>query len=555
MRQQEQKTRQQKRMLRGSLVTGIGTLLSRFLGMLRDAATAAMLGMSSGGVMDAFVFAFRLPEVARRMFGEGSFSTSFIPVFAKLWNEDRTRAWQLFTVALCRIFLILTAFVLFGELACWLGLMLFEPTSKVYLAAHLMSVMLPYLILISLAAICAATLQTLGYFAIVSAIPMVLNIIWLAGILVVAPMLSDDPAGRCYLLALCVLLAGFAQFLIQIPVLRRLGGRFDFNGKAVAPEMRTMLRNMLPTMLGLMSVQLDILAASILAWIFSGPPGVPIRWLGRIVEYPLHAGSVAAIYYSERLFEFPQGLIGMAIATAIYPLISRHAAKKDFQAISDDLGLAVRLQFALGIPAGIGLILFRIPLAHLLYQRGAFTPTDTFRTADMIFWFGFAVWAICTIPVMVRGFYAVGDVRTPLRIAIGCGFLNLLLCLALIWPLQEEGIAIGIAFSAMVQATLLINRYSKKHGLLRFRDIASRVVAALVSSLFMAVAVALTMKAIPGNDSIADILHIVGGGTVGLCVYLVLYRIFGGREIGIFFRGKERERFKRFSPKRRRKRK
>lgn len=538
-------------MLRGTLVTGAGTLVSRVLGMLRDAATAAMLGMSSGGVMDAFVFAFRLPDVARRIFGEGSLSVGFIPVFAKLRHENPEKAWALFSVTLFHVFLFLTAFVVVGEGVCWAALAFFEKTSKVYLAAHLMSVMLPYLILICMAALCAAALQTLGRFAVVSLVPIVLNLVWLGGILFVVPLWTDDPAGRCYLLALCVLLAGIIQFCIQLPVLFKLGFRFRLDFSGVRSEMGTVLRNTPASMIGLMSIQLNLLVASALCWAFSGPADVPIRWLGRLVDYPLHAGSVSAIYYSERLFEFPQGLIGMAVATAIYPLISRHAAGKDYRALSEDLSLAVRLQFALGIPAGVGLMLLSHRLAHLLYQRGAFTPMDTYRTADMIFWFGFGVWAFCTIPVMVRGFYAVGDIRTPLRVGLACGGLNLLLCGFLIWPLREKGIAVAISLSAAVQSSVLIFRYSQKHGMIRLRTLFAAAVRALLASLFMAAVAGTIMECLPGRDSLADLQHIFAAGGVGALVYLVSYRVFGGREIGLLVRGEERRRNKKTVPKRR----
>lgn len=529
-------------MLRGALVTGAGTLISRFLGMLRDMATAAMLGMSSGGVMDAFVFAFRLPDVARRMFGEGAVSISFIPEFTKLWQEDREKAGKLFSLMLCWVFVILVGFVLLGELTCWAALQFFETTSKVFLAAHLLSVMLPYLVLICMAAVCAAALQTLGRFAVVTTVPMILNIVWLFAILAVAPRMTDDPAMRCYILALSVLAAGFLQFLVQCPLLRRLGVRFLFDPKPVASTMRTILRNTFPTMIGLMTIQLNLLAASMLAWALSGPQGTSIRWLGRVVEYPLHAGAVAAIYYSERLFEFPQGMIGLALASTIYPLISRHAAKKDYRALSDDLGLAVRLQFILGIPAGAGLMLLSGRLAHLLYQRGAFTPADTARTADMIFCFGLGVWAFCAIPVMVRGFFAIGDIRTPLRVGLGCGLLNVLLCLGLIWPFREQGIALAVTSAAALQAVALVLLYSRKHGILPLRPILLSVARALAAAFIMSVAVVVTMKAIPGSDSLADILHIAAAGIVGLVVYILCFRIFGGHELSILMRGRERER-------------
>ncbi len=528
-----------KKMLRGTLVTGLGTLLSRLLGMVRDIATAATLGMSVGGVMDAFVMAFRLPDVARRLFGDGSLAVGFIPVFTKTWQEDRKKAWMLLSVMLTWIFFLLTGFVVLGELFCLLGFF-FPPESKIYLISHLLSLLLPYLILICMAAIASATLQTLGNFSVPAMIPPVLNIVWLIGILGIAPFFSDDPTVQCYLLTICILLAGLIQLFIQLPILRAFGFRFHFNYATVRSEMRQIFTAFFPQMFGLMAVQLNILTASVIAWLFSGPPDEKIRWLGRLVSFPVERGAVAAIYYSERLFEFPQGLIGLAVATAIYPLLSRHATERNFKAFGEDLTLGARIQFALAIPAGVGLMLMSEKLAHLLFQRGAFTPEDTFRTADMIFWFGAGVWAFSALPIVVRAFYVVGDYWTPCRIGFFGVVFNLLFGFVLIWPMGEQGLAVAASISAGVQSVVLFLLFAWKHGHFDFGAFFLCIGRACVATAFMAVAVAFTMKLLPGQDSLSDIVHLVSGSGVGAFVFLITYRLLGGRELGILFRGYER---------------
>ena len=538
-------------MLRGTLITGLGTLLSRLLGMCRDIATAAMLGMSAGGVMDSFVMAFRLPDIARRLFGDGSLSVGFIPAFSRLWQEDRRKAWQLLSVMLTWVFLLLVGFVVIGELICLCGFYCFEPESKIYLISHLLSLLLPYLILICMAAIASAALLTLGNFAVPALIPAILNIIWLIGILMVAPHYSDDPVIQCYLLTLCILSAGLLQFFVHLPVLRAYGFRFDFNFAAVRGQMRQIFDGFFPQIFGLMSIQLNILVASGIAWLFAGPPGGTIRWLGHWLEFPMHTGAAAAIYYSERLYEFPQGLIGLAVATAIYPLLSRHAANRDFRSFGDDLTLGARILFVLAIPAGVGLMLMSEKLVHLLFQRGAFTPDDMSRTADMIFWFGTGVWAFCALPLIVRAFYVVGDYWTPCRVGFyGC-ILNAILGLMLIWPMAEQGLAVAASLTVGVQSVALFLLFARKHGYFDFRSFFLSIGRASIATGIMAVVVALTMTLIPGESSMADIVHIVAGGGIGAFVFFTVYRVLGGRELGILLRGRERKK-EPVEPKRRR---
>lgn len=530
-----------KKMLRGTLLVGFCTLLSRLLGMLRDIATAATLGMSVGGIMDSFVVAFRLPDMARKLFGDGSLSVSFIPVFSRVWQNDRQRAWTLLSVMLGWSFLILTALVLVGEGLCWIGFTFFSPESKVYLISHLMALMLPYLILISLAAITAATLQTLGKFAVPAMIPSILNIVWLFGILVIAPSFSESPAMQCYLLTVCILVAGGIQLFVGFPLLKKAGFQFDFRYKIVRPEIALIFSRFFPQLFGLMSIQLNLLTASVLAWLFSGPAEGTIRWLGNIVPFPLRSGSASAIYYSERLFEFPQGMIGLTIATVIYPLLGRHAARRDFKSFGDDLSLGMRIQLVFSIPAGVGLMLMADRLAHLLFQRGAFTPLDTFRTGDMIFWFGCGVWAFCSLPIIIRAFYVLGDIRTPCRIGIlGC-LVNFLLGFLLIWPMREEGLALAISLTSAIQSLLLYGLFMLKHGHVDFKGIVICALRSCAATFFMALAVIMVMKAIPGHDSVSDIIHIAVGGGVGVFVYFILHRAFGGRELGILVRGRLRK--------------
>ena len=529
-----------KSMLRGALVLGIGTFFSRMLGLLRDVATAATFGMSAGGLMDAFVAAFRLPDVARRFFGDGSLGASFIPVFSHTWQTDQQKAWTLLSVTLYWIFLYLFGFVLVGEFLCWIGIHYFHPDGRVALTAQLLSLLLPYLILICMAAICSAALQALGHFSVSTLVPPILNIIWLGGLLVIIPFYSTSPEEKCYFLTFCILIAGIIQFALHLPFLRKHGFRLHLNFYAVSTEIKKIFENFFPKIFGLTSIQLNVLTATCIAWLFSGGVNQPIYWLGGILTYPLRTGSAAAIYYSERMYEFPQGLIGLAIATAIYPLLSRHAAKKDFHALSDDLTLGLRIQFMFAIPAGCGLMLLADSLTHLLFQRGAFSAADAARTADMVYWFGTGIWAFCALPIIIRAFYTLGDIRTPCQQGLVGLSLNVVLSLLLIFPMQEQGLALAISLTAGIQSICLLCIFTSKHGHVDFPALATSLTRICVASGVMTIVLRMIILAIPGAGSLDDLLRIALCTVVGVFVFFVVHRVLGGRELGVLFRGGSR---------------
>ncbi|MDR0871192.1 MAG: polysaccharide biosynthesis C-terminal domain-containing protein, partial [Planctomycetaceae bacterium] len=267
---------------------------------------------------------------------------------------------------------------------------------------------------------------------------------------------------------------------------------------------------------------------------FTGNSGTTIWWLGHHFSYPVHTGAVSAIYFSERLYEFPQGLIGLAVATAIYPLLSAHCARQNKKAFGEDLTLGLRIVLVFAIPAGVGLMLFSDNLVHLLFQRGEFSANDTARTADMVFGFSTGVWAFCAQPVLVRAFYVLGDIKTPFRIGLSCCLLNVLICIVFLWKFKEQGLAVSASVSAGIQAVLLFLFFAVKHGFIDYKAIIISVLRACAATVLMALAVEFVFELIPGNNSLADIVHIFLGGIVALFIFFTVYRFLGGREPGVF---------------------
>ena len=483
--------RERRELWKGFWVTSLGTLASRVLGLVRDMATASLLGLGEGGVMDAFVVAFRVPNLLRRIFGEGALAASFLPVFTAEFERQPNRAWQLLGVLFTWLTILLSTLALVGEAIC--GLLWwadFKDAGSSPLVG-LTATMLPYLVLICLSAQASAALQARSHFTWPAIAPTLLNVCWLAAVWGVAPYFSSDKLAQAYVIAAAVLVSGVLQFAVQLPALRQLGFRFDYDWPASRRAFWQVGRAMLPITLGMAVTQLNTLLDSLIAWGLSAPAGSSqtIAWLGGKVSYPMQTGAAAAIYYGERFYQLPVGLLGLSIATVVYPLLSRHAARGELAKLGEDLTLGLRLVWFTALPAGLGILLLAQPITRVLFERGEFTAEDATRAARMIACYASGVWAYSAIPVLVRGYYAAGDRMSPARFGLVAVALNLALNLTLIWPLAELGLALSTSIAAGVQVFLLTVSFSRTGSRLDWSELATTMAKSTVASLVMSLAV------------------------------------------------------------------
>ncbi|HEX7446042.1 MAG TPA: oligosaccharide flippase family protein, partial [Pirellulales bacterium] len=313
---------------------------------------------------------------------------------------------------------------------------------------------------------------------------------WLVAIWFVAPRFSDDKPTQAYVLAVSVLVAGVLQLVSQAPILWSLGFRFDYDWPASRAAVRQVVAALVPMVLGLTVTQINTLIDSLLAWSLAAPGDAsePVAWLGGAVHYPLRQGAAAAIYYGERLYQFPLGMLGMTMATVIFPLLSRHAARGQREHLAEDLTLGLRLVLFLGVPAGAGLVLLSDPLARLLFEHGEFTAADATRVARMIACYGVGVWAFCASPVLVRGYYALGEQRLPLRAGAIAMLTNVALNLLLVWPMAEAGLALATSLAAMLQMVLLTSWFSGQFGALGWRELGRTAVVTLAATACLLIA-------------------------------------------------------------------
>lgn len=451
------------------------TLLSRLTGLARDAVLAAAFGLST--VADAFFIGFLVPNLFRRLFGEGALTAAFIPNYTELRERDPQLARRFASLVLTLLTVLLLAITGVAEVGLWWAASTMDPerTGKAALALHYTRIMLPYMPLICLVALAGGVLQVHKRFGPPAAAPLVLNAVIIGATLFAtrgfsASGVPGEQVGTT--VALGVLIAGVLQLAWQLAAMHRTAGLTRcFAG--VGPQVRAMLVMMGPMVLGLAVFQINAFMDALIAFFFAPPEGAPpgsaVSLLGWSFEAPLRNGDVAALQWSQRLYQFPLGVFGIAIATAIFPALSAAAAKmanndnaepSDSPAASAEFAVilrqGLRLTVFIGLPASVGLLLVRVPLARVVYERGAFGLDDALRVATILAGYATSVWAYSMMHTVTRAFYALKDATTPLKVGLCMVALNLTLNLTLIWPLGAAGLAWSTAASAMVQVAILV---------------------------------------------------------------------------------------------------
>ena len=317
----------------------------------------------AGPVMDAFTVAFRLPNLARVLLGEGALTTAFLPIVVEeIHQRGRESAarvtWAVFLVlALILCLLVLLVEVILGLLVCCV-----ELTPQTRLLCVLTAMLIPYVILICLAAQLSSVLNALGQFVWPALVPVVLNVVWLASVRTLIPLWTDVTQ-QMYATSVCVVLAGGLQLLFLLPAIRRCGFGYRNDWREALGSVQRLLREMLPVVIGLSITQLNSVVDSLVAWGFSRPEDGP-AWmpLPGSPLYPLNPGTATAIYLGQRLYQFPLGVFGVALGTVLFPLLTRHAQRGEMDRLRGDLSLGIRLVLAIGLPASAGLMLIvRIP--------------------------------------------------------------------------------------------------------------------------------------------------------------------------------------------------
>lgn len=447
------------------LIAGL-TLLSRILGLARECVYARFFG--TGVLLSAFRIAFMIPNLARRLFGEGALSAAFIPVFTRaLRDPDPQHARRLAGAVLTMLAAVLVGLLLTVELG-----LLVAHALRPGLTLRLTAIMLPFMAFICVAAYLGGLLNVLGRFAAPAASPMLLNTLVIAAVLLGAHVMGWS--GQSLIYAACggVLAAGVAQVCLLIASLRATGFRPAVNRHWSHPDVRAVTRSMMPMMIGLSAVQLNTMADMLIAKFF-----VPD---GR---------GPAVLGYAHFIYQLPLGVFGVALATAIFPLLASRAAADDGVGLSDAVMRGVRLSLFVMLPASVGLILIAEPLVVLLFEGGAFDAAGTPRVSRTLVFYALGLCAYAVQHILVRTFYAVRAHRTPARVAAAAVGVNLALNLILVGPLRESGVALATAISATLQVGCLTFLLRRRLPELRLRPVGAGLVRSAVATIAMALCV------------------------------------------------------------------
>lgn len=429
-------------LLGSSLIVSMGTMLSRVLGLARDVVFANLLGAAPNA--DAFFVAFKIPNFLRRLFAEGAFSQAFVPVLTEVKEKGTHEQVKALVNRVAGVLggslFVLTAFAML--MAPWVAL-IFAPgfsrdAAKLALTADLIVWTFPYLMLISLTGFCGAILNTYGRFAVPAYTPVLLNLSLISAAIFWSPTMPEPALG----LAMGVSLAGVVQLLFQLPSLHALKLTPQPIWDTRDPGVRKILVLMVPALFGVSVSQINLLLDTVLASL-------------------LPDGSVAWLYYSDRLTELPLGVFAIAIATVILPALSALNTRADSEAFSQTLVWAIRNVLLIAVPATAALWILAEPILVTLFQYGAFSEGDVTMSAASLRAYTLGLGAFMLIKVLAPGYYARQDMKTPVKIGIIAMVSNMVLNVAFVFPLMwyfdmgHVGLALATSASAWINAGLL----------------------------------------------------------------------------------------------------
>jgi len=444
--------RENKSLIKSTRVIGAATLASRVLGFLRDVIIARFFG--TGASAQAFVVAFRIPNLFRSIVGEASTNAAVVPVLTRLDETGRRQEfWEVANCLLNILVVLLAGLTLLGELfaPCLLRLIapgfIIEP-AKLELAIRLTRWILPYLLLIGLTAYAMAVLNSLKHFALPALAPCMLNIGLIASVLILYPRLEE----KSLALAVGVLIGGLLQLAIQLPLLLKKG-LFKKGVRPllfVHPEVKKMGRLFLPRTFGIAVYQANVFADTILA---------SFAWI-------VGQGAVAALYYANRIVQFPLAVFGIALAQVALPTMSGLAAKGNLDELKATVSFSLRSVFTIMVPATVGIMVLAGPLIKIIFERGAFTTYSTGITSFALLFYCLGLTGYAGIKILASCFYSLEDTATPVKVASFALALNIVLNLILMWPLKVAGLALATAISVTANFTLLLFFLRKKIGLL-----------------------------------------------------------------------------------------
>lgn len=490
--------------IRSAKIVSICILISRITGLIRDVLTAVVFG--AGAVCDAFLLAFAIPNLFRRLFGEGSLSPALVPAYSEYRVKgDADSATRFLGSTFTAVTLLLAVISGAGIVASLLSGHLIRFSEKWELTIKLFPIMLPYVVPICLVALSAAVLSCHGRFAVPLLAPVVLNLSWIFGLLL-ARRVFPDQWRIAVSLSFVILAAGFLQFLLQVPVMKAEKIRLPLRIDLKDPGLAAVRQQWFPIAFSGAVMQINVLSDRIIA-----------MWLVR------DPGGVSTLYYADRLLEFPLALIGISAATAALPALSECIARQDTKTFAKTFVDTSKSVLFVSVPAAVGLAVLREPIVRLLFERGEFTPQNTSRTALTLLCYASSVWSYSLYHITTRAFYSLKDSKTPAKIAAIIVCLNVTLNLILVFPLAEAGIALATSITSIVNLVTLHLLLRKKVSGVNIGEIWRAFARFLAPFVPMALSCYIAYKAVAGKLPPSFLAKVIEAGLpIGLGVSVFL---------------------------------
>lgn len=493
-------------LVKAAAVVAVMTLIGRILGLIRDIVSAKRFGTS--WQWDAFLYAFMLPNLFRRIVGEGGLTSAFIPVYnevsAKVSKEEAFRfTCVTITFLACVLFVFILAVE--GLLTLLLNMGFHSPT--VVLTLNLSRILFPYLWFLSLYAIGMGVLNSHRHFFAPSLGGPILDIVWIAGVLWVPAWAAGGYIERIQWLSYAILFGGLLHVVVEIPPLLKIGFRFRWIWDMSSAWLKKVWNLLLPVTLSFAVVQINITVDMTLGMMI-GP------------------GANSSLWYGNRLMQFPLGIFALAMGTALLPMMSQQIARGEKEASRKTLSFALRSIFFIILPSSVGLIVLREPIIRVLFERGEFDAVSTARSAAVLLGFTVGLFAFAGQKIMNSGYYAAHDSKTPMKTSVISLCSNVVLNLILMVPFKEAGLAIATSLSGIIQFGQLVYYYPKKVGEFPFREIAFSFLRIFLASLVMGVICYGSWELLkfwfPGPGTRIQLIQVFGSISIATMAYLVL---------------------------------
>lgn len=450
-----------------AMVFSFFTIISRIFGFIRDILAAALFG--AGALWDAFVIAFTIPNLLRRILGEGALGSAFVPVFSEYrHNSGEKEGWRIANIVVTLLFVMSVILTITVILTIGVVKGLVPLGERYLLVLTLCQYMFPYMIFVCMVGLFMGILSVFHHLATPAFAPALFNLIMI--VVMVFLMRTGGLVGefKLRMVALSVIAGGFCAWVIHLPILHAKGMRYRFILDLKHPGVKRIFSLMIPMIIGFGVLQINVIIDRFLA-----------LWLG--------PGAASKLYFGNRIMQLPLGIFGAALAVSGLSLMSKQFARNDMNAFRETLSYSFRLAVYIALPACVGLMILSEPIVKILFEHGKFTHDATIGSAQVLWFYSIGLCAYLGLKVVTQGFYAMQDAKTPMKVAVKMVGLNLLLNIILMIPLKEAGLALATAICAVLNVFILSGKLAKSISWDWRKDLKKSMLKNIISATAMAI--------------------------------------------------------------------